>query len=187
MDRRGHRRGILLPQQRHLLLLLLLQLGQLFGHVLQVSFIVLNAFVHDLSHHGRFQAASFLQLLHLQFLVLVQKDLQVSHLTMQVLDDRLQFRFHVHLVVLQALFERRDMPVRGNKFNGTVLLVPRVLLTSWMLLLLLFDLVLQFFHLVSILSRCVEQVRQQCRPRRGVRRRFESGLVGCSSIRGQYW
>ena len=59
---------------------------------------------------------------------------------------------------LQTLFERRDLPVRGNKFNNTVLLVPRVLLTSCLLLLHLFDLVLQFLHLVSILLGFVEQV-----------------------------
>ena len=106
---------------------------------------------------------------------------------MQLLNDHLQSCFHERFVFLQTLFERRDMPVRGNKFNGTVLLVPRVLLTSWLLLLQLFDLVLQFLHLVSILLGFVEQVRQQCGPHRGVCRRFESGLVGCSSIRGQYW
>ena len=105
---------------------------------------------------------------------------------MQLL-NLLTILFHERFVFLQTLFERRDMPVRGNKFNNTVLLVPRVLLTSCLLLLQLFDLVLQFLHLVSILLGFVEQVRQQCGPHRGECRLFESGLIGCSSIRGQYW
>ena len=77
---------------------------------------------------------------------------------MQLLKDHLQSCFHERFVFLPTLFERRDLPVRGNKFNGTVLLVPRVLLTSWLLLLQLFDLVLQVLHLVAIVLGFVEQV-----------------------------